>query len=67
MSLTLAADIVKVTDAIRVLDVLFVSDLVLDKEVTPVSVTGKCFFQLRQPRRIRRSLDCDNANACFCD
>ena len=46
MSLTLAADIVKATDAIRVLGVLFTSDLVLDKKVTPVSVTGKCFFSV---------------------
>jgi len=44
VSVTLAADIVKVTDAIRVLGVLFTSDLVLDKEVTSVRVTGKCFF-----------------------
>ena len=32
MSLTLAADVVKVTDAILVLGVLFTSDLVLDKQ-----------------------------------
>ena len=37
------------------LGVLFTPDLALDKHVTTVS--AKCFFQLRQLRRVRRSLD----------
>ena len=44
---------------IRVLSVLFTPDLALEKQVT--SVSAKCFFQLRQLRRVRRSLDCDSA------
>jgi len=54
-SLTLEADIVKATDLIRVLGVLFTPDLALKKQVT--SVSTKCFFQLHQLRRVRRSLD----------
>ena len=41
LTLTLGADIVKATDAIRVLGVLFTPDLALEKQVTPVS--AKCF------------------------
>jgi len=59
LSLTLGADIVKATDVIRVLGVLFTPDLALEKQVT--SVSTKCFFQLRQLRRVRRSLDRDSA------
>ena len=44
---------------IRVLGVLFTLDLALEKQVT--SVSAKCFFQLRQLRRVRRSLDRDSA------
>ena len=58
-SLTLGADIVKATDVIRVLGVLFTPDLALEKQVT--SVSAKCFFQLRQLRRVRRSLERDSA------
>ena len=58
LSLTLGADIVKDTDVIRVLSVLFTPDLALEKQVT--SISAKCFFQLRQLRRVRRSLDCDS-------
>jgi len=58
-SVTLGADIVKATDAIRVLGVLFTPDLALEKQVT--SVSAKCFCQLRQLRRVRRSLDRDRA------
>jgi len=42
------------SDAIRVIGVLLTPDLSLDKHATAVS--AKCFFQLRQLRRIRRSL-----------
>jgi len=59
LSLTLGADIVKATDVIRVLGVLFTPDLALEKQVT--SVSTKCFFQLRQLRHVRRSLDRDSA------
>jgi len=55
LSLTLGADIVKATDV----GVLFTSDLALEKQVT--SVSAKCFFQLRQLRHVRRSLDRDSA------
>ena len=41
------------------LGVLFTPDLALEKHVT--SVSAKCFFQLRQLRRVRRSLDLDSA------
>ena len=41
------------------LGVLFTPDLALEKQVT--SVSDKCFFQLRQLRRVRRSLDRDSA------
>ena len=58
MSLTLGTDIVKAADLIRVLGVLFTLDLALEKQVT--SVSAKCFFQLRQLRRVRRSLDRDS-------
>ena len=44
---------------IRVLGVLFTPDLALKKQVT--SVSAKCFFQLRQLQRVRRSLDRDSA------
>ena len=54
-TLTLGTDLVKAADAVRVLGVLFTPDLALDKHVTTVS--AKCFFQLRQLRRVRRSLD----------
>jgi len=59
LSLTLGVDIVKATDVIRVLGVLFTPDLALEKQVT--SVSAKCFFQFRQLRRVRRSLDRDSA------
>jgi len=41
LSLTVGADIVKATDVIRVLGMLFTSDLALEKQVT--SVSAKCF------------------------
>ena len=43
----------------RVLGVLFTTDLALEKHAT--SVSAKCFYQLRQLRRVRRSLDHDSA------
>jgi len=46
---------IDVVDAVRVLGVLITPDLSLDKHVT--SVSAKCYFQLRQLRRVRRSLD----------
>ena len=58
-SLTLGGAQVVGSDAVRVLGVLLTPDLSLDKHVTAVS--AKCFFQLRQLRRIRRSLDDDAA------
>jgi len=49
-SLTLGGAQVVGSDAIRVLGVLLTPDLSLDKHVTAVS--AKCFFQLRQLRRV---------------
>jgi len=49
------------SDDVRVLGVQLSSDLSLDKHVNVVS--AKCFFQLRQLRRIRRSLDDDSVAA----
>jgi len=58
-SLTLGGAQFVGSDAVRVLGVLLTPELSLDKHVTAVSV--KCFFQLRQLRCIRRSLDNDAA------
>ena len=55
MSLTLGNDVIPVAESVRVLGVVITPDLWLDKHVTAVS--AKCFFQLRQLRRVRRSLD----------
>ena len=51
----LGTDAVKATDVVRVLGILFTPELALDRHVTTVS--AKCFFQLRQLRRVKRSLD----------
>ena len=48
-------DTFDVADSVRVLGVILTPDLSLEKHVTAVS--SKCFFRLRQLRRIRRSLD----------
>jgi len=58
LQLTLASDHIAASNIVRVLRVLLTSDLSMDKHAAAVS--AKCFFQLRQLRRIRRSLD-DNA------
>ena len=58
-SLTLGGAQVVGSDAVRVLGALLTPDLSLYKYVTAVS--AKCFFQLRQLSRIRRSLDDDSA------
>ena len=57
-ALTLGGAHVAQSDDVRVLGVQLSSDLSLDKHVNVVS--AKCFFQLRQLRRIRRSLDDDS-------
>ena len=54
LQLKLGHDTIDVADAVRVLGVFVTPDLCLDKYVTAVS--AKCFFQLRQLRRVRRSL-----------
>jgi len=54
-TLTLGTDTFDVADSVRVFDVILTPDLSLEKHVTAVS--SICFFQLRQLRRIRRSLD----------
>ena len=55
LQLRLGNDTINVADAVRVLGVLVTPDLCLNKHVSAVS--AKCFFQLRQLRRVRRSLD----------
>jgi len=55
LKLRLGNDTIDVVDAVRVLGVLITSDLCLDNHVT--SVSTKCYFQLHQMRRVRRSLD----------
>ena len=56
LTLTIGTDTVAVADAVRVLCVLFTPDLTqshaLEKHAT--SVSAKCFYQLRQLRRVRR-------------
>ena len=56
-ALTLGGAHIAQSDDVRVLGVQLSSDLSLDKHVNVVN--AKCFFQLRQLRRIRRSLDDD--------
>ena len=56
--LTLGGTHITSSDVVRVLGVLLTPNLLLDKHVT--SLSAKCFFQLRQLRRIRRSLDDDS-------
>jgi len=56
-ALTLDVAHVAQSDDVRVLGVQLSSDLSLDKDK---HVNVKCFFQLRQLRRIRRSLDDDS-------
>ena len=67
LQLTLSGDHIAASSIVRtVLGVLLTSDMYMDKHAAAVS--AKCFFQLRQLRRIRRSLD-DNAVAartCLC-
>ena len=52
LNLTIRTDTVAVADAVRVLGVL-------EKHTT--SVSAKCYYQLHQLRRVRRSLDRDSA------
>ena len=59
LTLTIGTDNVAVADTVRVLGILFTPDLLLEKH--PTSVSAKCFYQLRQLRRVRRSLDRDSA------
>jgi hypothetical protein len=56
--LTLGTETVSVASAMRVLGVTFTPDLLLDRHVTLTS--AKCFFQLRQLRRVHRFLDVDS-------
>jgi len=59
LSLTVGEDAVKATDVIRVLGMLFTSDLALAK--TSHIRQRQVLFQLRQLRRVIRSLDRDSA------
>ena len=51
LTLTIGTDTAAVADAVRVLAVLFTPDLALEKHAT--SLRAKCFFKLRQLRRVR--------------
>ena len=62
LQLTHAGDHIAASSVVRVLGVLLTSDMSMDKHAAAVS--AKCFFHLRQLRRIRRSLD-DNAVAAL--
>ena len=53
--LTLGGDNIAIADSVRVLGVRISPDLSFDRHVSDVS--AKSFYQLRQLRRIRRSLD----------
>jgi len=57
-SLQLGTDTAAASDYVHVLGVTISSDLSLDKHVSNVCV--KCFFWLRQLRRVRRSLDVES-------
>jgi len=54
--LTLGNDMIDVADAVRVLEIVVMPDLSLDKHVTAVSSKCSC----RQLRRVRRSLDVES-------
>jgi hypothetical protein len=57
-TLTLGAETVDVAETVRVLGVTLTPDLLLDRHITTTS--ARCFFQLRQLRRVRRFLDVDS-------
>jgi len=57
-SLMLGGDHIKSSDVVHLLRVLLTPNLSMDRHVS--SLSAKCFFQLRQLRRIRRSLDVDS-------
>jgi len=59
LSLQLKSSTVNSRQHVRVLGVQFLSDLSLNKHISCVS--SSCFHQLRQLRRIRRSLDKESA------
>ena len=51
-------DTISATDKARLLGVLISADLTFDQHVTTVS--GQCFYQLRQLRSVRQSLDTES-------
>lgn len=57
-SLTLGTETVVAARTARLLGVTVTPDLLLEKHISTVS--AKCFFQLRQLRRVRRSLDTES-------
>jgi len=59
LTLTIGTHTVTVADAVRVLGVLFTPALALERHAT--SDSANCFYQLRQLRHVRRSLDRDSA------
>jgi len=57
-SLRLGADTVTTSEHVRLLGVMISSDLSLEKHVD--TVCSKCFFWLRQLKRVRRLLDAES-------
>ena len=58
LPVTLGCDTINVSSVARVLGVLITPDLSLEQHID--AVCAKCFFQLRQLRRVRRTLDDDS-------
>ena len=58
LPVTLGCDTIIVSSVARVLGVLITPDLSLEHHID--AVCAKCFFQLRQLRRVRRTLDDDS-------
>ena len=58
--LVLGTEVIDGSSSVCHLRVIFTPDLFLEKHITIVS--GRCFSQLRQSRRVRRSLDSEAAS-----
>jgi len=58
-TINLGTDIIKARGHVRLLGVIMSSDLNLEKHVSVFSAA--CFFDLRQIRRVRQSLDVESA------
>ena len=58
-ALSVGSDVINPSSSVRLLGVTISPDLQLDKHL--MAISAKCFFQLRQLRCVRRSLDEDSA------